>query len=382
MSRRRKGPETDMHVCLDIQSAIAQRAGVGRYTRSLVEHLGADAAHDAVRLFYFDFQRRGAPFPAPGMEQRAVRWCPGRLVQGAWKRLRWPPFDWFAGRADVYHFPNFIVPPLTAGRSVVTIHDVSFLRYPQFAEARNLAYLTARMADTVRRADAIITVSRFCAAEIIALLRAPPAKVFPIHSGLPAELAPPPPEAVARLRARRALQRPYLLTVGTLEPRKNLEFLVAAFEHMTAFDGELVIAGMRGWKYETILRRIAASPRAAAIRLLDYVPDADLPALYGGAEAFLFPSLYEGFGFPPLEAMACGTPVVASTGGALAEVLAGGGQLLAEFDPERWAAVTLAVVNDRALRQTWIDKGRRHAAQYRWQETARQTWRVYRQVMA
>ena len=132
-----------MRVTLDIQAAIAQRAGVGRYTKSLVEHLGPFAGSDELRLFYFDFQRKGVPFPVPGASQHAVRWCPGQFVQKAWKTLNWPPYNWFAGAADVYHFPNFIRPPLKRGKSVVTIHDIAFIRYPQTLEPRNLAYLTA-----------------------------------------------------------------------------------------------------------------------------------------------------------------------------------------------------------------------------------------------
>ncbi|MBU4367193.1 MAG: glycosyltransferase family 4 protein [Verrucomicrobia bacterium] len=382
-----------MNVCLDIQPAVAQRAGVGRYTRALVEHLGESRGADRLRLFYFDFRRRGLTFATPGLDQQAIRWCPGRLVQKSWKTLHWPPFDWLAGRADVYHFPNFIIPPLTAGRArsryapalragrtVVTVHDVSFLRYPAMAEQKNLAYLKARIADTVRRADAVITDSCFSAGEIVELLQADPAKVFSIPLGAVDHVCPPDPEAVAHLRRERGLTRPYLLTVGTLEPRKNTAFLASVFEAMTAFDGDLVIAGMRGWKYEPILERLRASPRAGAIRYLDYVGDNELPALYAGAELFLFPSIYEGFGFPPLEAMLCGAPVIASTAGSLPEVLGEGARLIAEFDAERWAGEALRLLADSAARRKMIAKGRAWAQRYTWRETARQTWAIYRKV--
>ncbi|MCX6992808.1 MAG: glycosyltransferase family 1 protein [Kiritimatiellaeota bacterium] len=369
-----------MNVCLDIQPAVAQRAGVGRYTRALVEHLGESRGADRLRLFYFDFRRRGLTFATPGLDQQAIRWCPGRLVQKSWKTLHWPPFDWLAGRADVYHFPNFIIPPLASGRTVVTVHDVSFLRYPAMAEAKNLAYLKARIADTVRRADAVITDSRFSAGEIIELLRADPAKVFSIPLGAADHLRPPDPETVMRLRQERGLTRPYLLTVGTLEPRKNTAFLASVFEAMTAFDGDLVIAGMRGWKYEPILERLRASPRAGAIRYLEYVGDNELPALYAGAELFLFPSIYEGFGFPPLEAMLCGVPVLTSTAGSLPEVLGEGARLIAEFDAERWAGEALRLLADSAARRKMIEKGRAWAQRYTWRETARQTWAIYRKV--
>ncbi|MBI2441947.1 MAG: glycosyltransferase family 4 protein [Lentisphaerae bacterium] len=371
-----------MNVCLDIQAAVAQRAGVGRYTRALVEHLGKGRDSDQLRLFYFDFQRRGLTFVTPNLEQRAVRWCPGRLVQKCWKTLRWPPFDWLAGRADVYHFPNFIIPPLTAGRTVVTVHDVSFLRFPNLAETRNLAYLKARIAATVRRADAIITDSRFSAGEIIELLRADPGRVFAIHLGVADHMHPSDAAAVAVMRQRYGLKRPYLLTVGTLEPRKNTTFLASIFEAMQAFDGDLVIAGMRGWKYQPILQRLRSSPRAGAIRYLEYVSDEELTALYAGAELFLFPSLYEGFGFPPLEAMLCGTPVLASAAGSLPEVLGESARLIPEFDAEHWAQEALGLLNDDARRRAMVAKGRVWAQRYTWAETARQTWTIYRKVAA
>lgn len=369
-----------MNVCLDIQPAVAQLAGVGRYTRALVEHLGEARGADQLRLFYFDFQRRGLTFATPNLKQQAIRWCPGRLVQKCWKTLHWPPFDWLAGRADVYHFPNFIIPPLTAGRTVVTIHDVSFLRYPELAETRNLAYLKARIAATIKRADAIITDSRFSAGEIIELLHADPGRVFPIPLGVAPQLNAPSPEAVALMRRQRGLQRPYLLTVGTLEPRKNTVFLARVFEAMRTFEGDLVIAGMRGWKYKPILERLRSSPRQSAIRYLDYVSNEELPALYAGAELFLFPSLYEGFGFPPLEAMRCGTPVLASAAGSLPEVLGDGARLIKEFDAERWVGEASRLLTDNTLRQEMIEKGRAWAARYTWPETARQTWTIYRKV--
>ncbi len=369
-----------MRVCVDIQAAIAQRAGVGRYVKMLVEHLGADRRGDDLSLFYFDFQRKGMPFPVAGARERAVRWIPGRFVQQAWKRLNAPPFDWFAGAHDLYHFPNFIRPPLARGRSVVTIHDVSFLRHPGAAERRNLDYLTARIADTVRRADAILTDCVFVKQEICELLGAAPDRVFPVWLGLPDGFARPAPDTVDAYRRRAGLERPYLLMVSTLEPRKNIPFLVEVFERLTEFDGDLVLAGMKGWSFEPILQRMQASPRAARIRHLDYVDDADLPALYAGAAAFVFPSLYEGFGFPPLEAMACGTPVVSSTGGSLEEVVGEGACLLRDFDAEAWAGAVRRVLGDAAFRADLVRRGTVHARRFSWADTARRTWEVYRTV--
>ena len=369
-----------MRICVDIQPAVAQRAGVGRYTKYLVEHLGEFSEGDSLALFYFDFRGRGLSFQVPNAYPHPCRWIPGRLVQQSWKRLNWPPFDWFSGKADVYHFPNFIIPPVSTGRNVVTIHDMSFLRFPQFAEERNLRYLTSVIHKTVTRADAIITDSQFSAAEIADCLQVAPNRIFPVHLGVAPECRQATPQAVSSLRQRLVLERPYLLTVGTLEPRKNIPFLIDVFEHLRGFDGDLVIAGMRGWKYEPIMERMRKSPHAARIRYLEYVDDQDLPALYSGASLFVTTSFYEGFGLPPLEAMACGTPVVSSTGGSLAEVVGGGAITLPDFDVTRWADTLTGVLLDSTRHAALAQQGTAHVRRFDWRETARQTFNVYRKV--
>lgn len=366
-----------MRVCIDIQSAIGARAGVGRYTLMLAQHLGALRGPHELATFHFDFRRRGLPFMAEETESRVCNWLPGRVPQFAWKTFGWPPYNWFAGPADVYHFPNFIRPPLSRGASVVTIHDVAFLRYPETIEARNLTYLTRHIRDTVQHANAIITVSAFTAREVTELLNVPPHRLHAIPSGLDPAMHRPSSDVVRALRHRLDLPRPYLLTVGTLEPRKNFPFLIEVFERLTGFDGDLVIAGRRGWKYQPILDRIAHSPCRSRIRLLETIAEADLPALYGGAELFVLPSLYEGFGFPPLEAMACGTPAVVSPGGALAEVCGQGALVIEAIEAERWAHEIRALLSAPALLDALRRRGAEQAARYTWRETARRTWSVY-----
>lgn len=371
-----------MKICLDIQSAIGQRAGVGRYALSLAAAL-ADAPRegDELAFFYFDFRRRGAPFAAPHARFHACRLLPGALVQKAWTRLNWPPFDAFAGAHDLFHFPNFVIPPLRRGRAVVTIHDVSFLRFPAFAEDRNRRYLETAMRRTIARADAILTDSRFSASEIVSLLGVPAERVHAVHLGVAPHMRPPPPETAAAVRRRLGLDRPYLLTVGTLEPRKNIPFLVDVFEQLAGdYPGDLVLAGAPGWKVAPILARLARSPVAARIRRLDHVADADLPALYAGSDCFLCASHYEGFGLPPVEAMACGTPVISSPGGSLREVLGEAARLLDPADPRAWADRIRELLESRAEREAAIAAGRTRSARYTWPETARQTWDVYRKA--
>ena len=369
-----------MRLCLDIQPAIAQSAGIGRYTRALVEHLPALAGQDALRLFYFDFrQQRQTPMPA-GATVKAIRWLPGRIAQYAWKTLDWPPFDWFAGAADLFHFPNFIRPPLSRGRSVTTIHDVSFLRFPEHTEPANLKFLRSRIQRTVELSDAIITDSAFSAEEIIETIGVPRSRVFSTPMGISHSLGPPPPEKIRSDLNQLGLDRPYILHVGTIEPRKNLEFLVKTFDQLKHFDGLLALAGMHGWKCEPILDAIRTARRKHDIRMLNFIPDPLLASLYAGAELLVFPSIYEGFGLPPLEAMACGTPVAASDIPVLREVLGSAAELIRGFDTEAWCHSLNMLLTDTDHRSMLRQRGFKQAARFTWQETARQTWDVYRKV--
>ncbi len=370
-----------MRVCLDIQAAIAQCAGVGRYVACLSAHLASQRPPgDELRLFCFDFRGRAAVDVPAGATLLRLRWLPGRVAQKAWAWCGWPPFDRLAGPADIYHFPNFIRPPLRRGRSVVTIHDLSFILYPHTTEERNLRYLRAYINDTVAWADAILADSETIANEIRAQWPGSASKVVAVPLAAPEGFQRPPDDVVRRTREAHGLSRPYLLSVGTLEPRKNYAFLVEVFERLGAFDGDLVIAGRPGWKWGETAARIAASPRAHQIRVIAAADDAELCALYAGAELLVCASLYEGFGFPPLEAMVCGTPVVVSEGGSLPEVCGDGARVIRGFDADAWSAELARLLGDSAGRAALVQRGRANLARYSWAQTARRTWAVYRAV--
>jgi glycosyltransferase involved in cell wall biosynthesis len=367
-------------VCVDFQSAIGRRSGVGRYALELVRHLPACCtAGDRISAFYFDFKRNGAAAPAiPGAETRSCRWMPGRVAHRLWKLFGAPRYDWFAGDADVYHFPGFVRPPMGPGRrSVVTIHDVSFLRMPETTEEKNLRYLMANIRQTAAAADAVITDSRFSADEIRELLGVPEDRIFPIWLGL--DHAARQGDAAAARRAF-GLDRPYLLTVGTLEPRKNLPFLIEVFDGLEDFDGDLVLVGGAGWKCDGIFAAMRSARRAARIHWLKFVPDDALEGLYAGAEAFVFPSRYEGFGFPPLEAAARGTPVVCARNSSLPEVMGDAAEWVDGFSPDAWRDAISGLLADGGKRAALSAAGCARAARFSWDETARRTWAVYRRV--
>ena len=372
--------------CLDYQPAVAQGAGIGRYTRLLARNLVPQLARDErLRLFFCDFRRKAERDPVPGAEARAFRLLPGALMQKAWAKLGAPAFDRLSGPADVFHFTNFVARPVRRGRTVLSIHDMSFERFPEFAEARNRAYLHANVARSVARADLIVTDSEFSRREIEELLPEARGRVRTTLLGISPDFLPAPAEAVAKVRAKLGLERPFLLDVGTVEPRKNLPFLVDFWEKLAPDGFDLVVAGAPGWRCEPIFERFAEAERRFPGRFhyVRYVPDGLLEALYTAAALFAIPSHYEGFGFPPLEAMACGAPVLSSDGGSLPEVLGAAARIVRGFDADAWAHAALELLreapSDRAAR---IAAGRAQAARFTWERCAQETLAVYREAAA
>ncbi|MEX2608223.1 MAG: glycosyltransferase family 1 protein [Kiritimatiellia bacterium] len=370
-----------MRVCIQLQAAIDQRAGVGRYVHTLVPELAALRGEDALSGFYFDFRRKGSPFPRGLLEEHACHTLPGTLIQQSWKRLGLPAYTRFAPEADVHHFPNFIIPPLPAGpKAVVNIHDCCFLTCPETMEPKNRAYLRHRMPSTLRRADKILTISETMAAELREAFNLPEDKVVATLLGPPPSLNDLPDDQVAGRIRNLGIDGPFLLHVGTLEPRKNHRFLFEVFDRLRYFDGTLVLCGMQGWQTEPILRAMRDSKKADRIRHLDYVSDDDLVALYRRAEALVFPSLYEGFGLPPVEAMRQGCPVISSNRGSLAEVVGDAGIVLPLDDPDAWTAAIEDVLGNFDRRARLINAGHHRAAGFSWRRCAEETWRVYREL--
>lgn len=198
-----------MKICLDIQPACGPLAGIGRYTRMLAEHLPAWVGPgDTLRLAWFDWRRKAPPIVAVGVECQPIRRLPGRVVMRLWKTVGFPPYDRLAGPADLYHFPNFYLPPLRTGRSLVTLHDLSFRRYPDFVETRNLHHLERTIPETLRRADGVLTISQFSASEIQKLLHVPAERIFVTPLGVSRHFRPLPHDEKEVVRRRLSLPPP------------------------------------------------------------------------------------------------------------------------------------------------------------------------------
>ena len=378
-----------MRITIDYTPAVHQRAGIGRYTRGLVEALARlDSPH---RFTLMVLGRAGAHYLPAGLPGNfRVRWLPlsDRWATVLWYRLNLPlPVDWLAGPADLYHGPSFTLPPSRCP-SLLTVHDLSYLRYPQGAHPALAAWLTGAVSRSLRRARHVLADSQNTRADLLELMHVPAPRITVVGAGVDARFQPVRDTAVlAHLRARYSLPERFILGVSTLEPRKNFAGLIAAFGQVAgqAPPGaplHLVIAGGRGWLYEPILAAADASPLRERIHFAGYVADADLPGLYTLAELFVFPSAYEGFGIPVLEAMACGTPVVCADNSSLPEVAGDAALLVNAADTGGLAGAMSQALNDPALRAQLVERGFRQAARFSWDEAARRLLNVYNRLGA
>ncbi|MGH2524387.1 MAG: glycosyltransferase family 4 protein [Anaerolineales bacterium] len=378
-----------MRIGFDATSAVRQGGGIGRYTRELLAALAA-ADHDSdYRLFFASryppshAQQRNHSLPPlpPNFHVRRVPVDDVWLVR-LWHRARLAlPVEWLTGPVDLFHSPDFTLPPTRRGtRTLLTVHDLSFIRDPESAPPRLRRYLNTVVPRSVARAHHVLADSQATRNDLIELYGTPPEKISVLYSGVSEAFRPITGEAaLAAVRARYGLgQGPFVLAVGTLQPRKNYVRLIQAFHEVSHAHARLVIAGGKGWLYDSIFAEVKRLGLEGRVVFPGFVADDDLPALYSAARVLAYPSLYEGFGLPILEAMACGTPVVTSTAACLPEV-AGDAALL--VPPTDWAALAAALeqaLTGEAVRTTLISKGLARARQFTWANAARQLLETYR----
>lgn len=288
-------------------------------------------------------------------------------------------FDRLLPDAALFHATEHLLLPLRSVPTVLTVHDLIFRHLPEHHKPLNRWYLNLTLPLYCRRATHIIAVSECTRRDLLTAYGLPPDKVTVIPEAADPRFRPQPPQAVAAIRARYDLPERYLLAVGTIEPRKNLIRLLAAFKALYAerLTDALVIVGRRGWLYEGFFAALERSPARRAVLFPGYVPDPALPAFYAGAQALAFPSLYEGFGLPVLEALACGTPVVASNTSSIPEA---GGDAALYCEPTDVEGLTQAlrrILRDPDLREELRARGFAQAARFSWKRTAEETETVY-----
>jgi glycosyltransferase involved in cell wall biosynthesis len=370
---------------LDAIPLTEPRAGVGHYTFELALALARASPADEFELVY------PSSFPVVDFgakESLPPNLKPARVRVGALGRRWWSAgLPRYAARRGLrlFHGTNYDVPLWGGAASVLTVHDLSLLLHPETHERRRVRRARRRLPLMARAARALIVPTESVRREVCAHLRVAPDKVFAVPEAARACFSPLEFSETEEARRRLGVGAEFLLAVGTIEPRKNLSALVAAFEEVLrarpAGGLQLVIAGGRGWLSEPLFEAIERSPARPHIVLAGYQADDALRALYSSCRAFVYPSLYEGFGLPPLEAMGCGAPVVAGDVPAVAEVTGGAARLVNPRDTHALARALLELLDDEAARRTLSDAGLRRAAAFTWQRTARMTLAVYAEAM-
>ncbi len=357
-----------------------RQAGVSGYIQQLLSHLWAVAPADRWTVYAPPGVSRALIDAPPPVTLRVSRLpTTNPLARIVWEQAVAPPVL-LRDRPDALLCPLNVAPLLAPCPTVVTVHDLAFLRFRLHQPAKRL-YLAALTRVSVRRAAHVITVSEFTRREVLDLLGVPPAKVTAIPNGRDPRFQPVDESTLAAFRARMRLPPRFLLFVGTLEPRKNVPTLLRAYARVKErLRLPLVIGGGKGWLYDEIFALVRELSINDEVRFLGFVDRDDLPLLYAAATAFVYPSLYEGFGFPPLEAMASGTPVVVSDAGSLQEVVGDAGMIVPARDVDALAESLVRVTHDDAWRAELRARGLRRARQFCWEDAAAATVDILRQV--
>jgi glycosyltransferase involved in cell wall biosynthesis len=355
-----------MRVGIDTQSTVGQRTGIGCYTACLLQAMRELASG-------VEFVELSIPDAGPMRTDRRV-W---------WQQVTLPAMARRVG-ADLLHVTGFDAPARAPCPVVLTVHDLIGMMLPAHLPTVSRIYWSRWLPRSVRWADRIIAPSEYTKSDVVRLLAVPPERITVVHEGVSSRFRRVDDAArLAGVRARYGLDAPFILYVGTVEPRKGIKTLVSAFECIAqGVSHDLVIAGGKGWGMDAFVAGVRLSVFGSRIRFTDYVSDDDLVALYTMADLFVLPSDYEGFGLPVLEAMACGVPAIVTTSSSLPEVAGAAACLVPPGDPTVLAGEIERVLADKALRAAMSERGLRRAAQFTWQEAARRTVAVYREALA
>jgi glycosyltransferase involved in cell wall biosynthesis len=353
-------------------------AGVHQYILHLLRYLGKLQQEE---IHFTTLLGAEAPDPRSSIHVLRSRWRTNRpSVRILWEQLVQPQVLRRIS-ADVVHGPVFVGPLVAPCPVVTTIHDLSFIRFPHLFRPGNRFYLKFMTQLSARRSRRLIAVSEHAASEAVHLLGVSREKITVIYHGVDPVFQPLPTNQVAAFRERQGLTHPFVLFVGTLEPRKNLKHLIEAFSRVHDGRTQLVLVGGKGWLYDDLFARVEELNLSEAVLFPGYVRSEELPLWYNAATVLAYPSLYEGFGMPVTEAQACGTPVLTSNTSSLPEAGGKAALLVNPRDVEEIAAGLSRILGDQALRKDLRERGLAHARRFSWSRTAEQTMQVYRRAL-
>lgn len=373
-----------MRFGIDATALPERPVGAGNYIIQLVR--GLASLKEDVELVVFAHHSRQALIDQPGLQ--GVEWAlvpdkspPRRLL---WEQTVLPSLVRRA-RLDLLHSPHYTRPILLPCSSIVTFHDMTFFLYPELHTRAKRFFFPRAIRLSARLAEVLIADSESTRRDAMRILGIPPEKITTIPLGISAEFRPiSDPVLFEACREKYKLPQEFILYVGLVEPRKNLPLLLSAFARLKCTEPTvpLVIVGRYGWMYEDIFRQIEELSLKNKVIFTGYVPAEDLPIVYNLARLFVYPSIYEGFGFPPLEAMACGTPVITTSVSSMQENVGDAAILVPPQDEDALVEAMQRLLTDAQLREGLSHKGRQQAAQFTWTRTAQETLRLYRQVGA
>lgn len=376
-----------MNISLELQPCLKNKSGIGIYTYELTKRLQSyEDLQITGNLFNF-LNRNDLTRDMEGLEfnKNTCSTLPYRGYCKLWNYLPIKYNHLFKQLADITHFFNFIVPPRIEGKVVNCIHDLTFLLYPETMDKKNLARITRDITYSIERADRIVTISKSTERDLIHYLKVPAEKIEIIYPGVDSERFRHvyTQEEKVRVSQKYHLPKRYVLYMGTIEPRKNIESIVEAFYLYKkelindVQDVKLVIAGKKGWLYESLFERVKKLNLEEEVIFTDYVDEQDKPLIYQMASVFVFPSLYEGFGIPVLEAMASGTPVITSNVSSLPEVA---GDAAIMVDPKDTLGIakgmTKCMGQGDDIKEI-IEKGHRQVKLFNWDESAHKLYNLY-----
>lgn len=384
-----------MRIGIDIRClAEGRRTGVEEYTRKTLSWLFERYPNDTFVLFFNSWKKELPDLEwavrYPNVELKTFR-IPNKLLNLSLWYLRWPHLDTLLGGVDVCFVPNInFVAVSKKAKLVVTAHDLSFEYFPEaFSAKQRFWHYLINFRSLVKRADAIIAISHSTKADLVSVYKINPEKITVVHSGVDGEFRPLSRNNVELLEVQKKYNLPYnfILSLGTFEPRKNTVATVHAFEAFCAVypklseNVQLVLAGAYGWKSEELRQAVIHSPQRSRIHVVGYVAPEDKAGLYNLAKVFVYPSLYEGFGFPPLEALACGTPVITSSVASLPEVVGNSAILIDPYRPDDIMEALAAIFESKTFTEKLVSEGIQQAKKFQWLNTAKNTREVFARVL-
>lgn len=365
-------------------------AGIGYYIYYLLSNIARLDTQNSYRLLYNSYRRDfidNAPcFTHPNFSTIKFR-IPNVFFSGI---SGTPisiliPIEKLIGRVDIFHATNYLLPYCKYGKSILTIYDLSILKFREFHPLkRRMVFNKSRLLNSVRDTKAVIAISEATKRDIVEILNVRPEKIKVIYAAISSEFSKIDDRQLIENAIRKySLPKKYILFVGTLEPRKNVARLIEAFKKTKdRIKGEfkLILIGGRGWYYKDIFATISRLRLNDNVVCLDYIARGDLPLILNGAEAFVYPSLYEGFGLPPLEAMACGVPTLVSDVSCFPEVVGDGALRVDPYSVDDIADGVYRILTDANLRETLEQRGLERVRDYSWEKTARETLTLYNEV--